>query len=274
LIWTVIYVFVVWFPTLGSIFARRNRTLFLVSAIGAAVVTAVFIVAGDIRENIGNSASVLFAQGLGLKSNWVFLPLPALWALIYVTSGFARGMANATGGTMHWFTGLIEPQLLPGFLQTLLADQSVVTVQRFQAMAFAIDGWHAFVLYHGIALAIVAFPCLGIACRWSFRRLSMAGDAVRPLDFVLWVWISVRVILLPIGDYVADLSAILEGVLLYAFLQFAHAKIEISHDGALQPSPEAQPGRKVGRMGTMSSTSGGKLDPEYGATNSGVTSEH
>lgn len=175
-----------------------------------AVMFLVFVVFGNIRTAISAADVKAFAAANEIVEPFSDMPLPGIWATIYLFGGIGRGMANDSAiPLVHWE---LPPKLFPGPLQYLGGTPFSDISPRFETQAFAIDAWHTYGLEFGAfgatVLVVIAFTLLVVIIHTLRERLAVTGYL--GVAYLGMLWFMVRIALLPVGDYFLDFGAWME----------------------------------------------------------------
>jgi hypothetical protein len=191
------------------------------------VILILFVLYGNIRTNIDFSLSQEFAKSMGIDKNYVNLPLPLIWMLVYFFGGFARGIVN-NHDIVLW-NSFIHPKILPGFLQSFLPfEGELPTVNRFSEQNFVIDAWHTYLICFGLVISIILITllfCSYLLLVFKFHNNIRSGKTIPGWFAAIVIWYSVHLSLLPISDYFIDFAAIMEVIFLIGI--FLLTKIHI-----------------------------------------------
>lgn len=222
LIWPFVYWILARLPG-PKVATRRQRTMI---AIAGVVALTVFIVFGNIRSGITEDQVQMFALANDVEAPFARLPLPAIWCLIYFFGGTARGIANDSSVSIIRFS--LPEKFFPGPLQGTAGHPLEGLNPRFEFQAFAIDAWHTYIIEFGV-LGSIVLTCVLFALVWYIaRRMNTARTLNRPISityFLVVLWLSVRIGLMPIGDYLLDFSAMMELVFLFIFFKIADIRL-------------------------------------------------
>lgn len=191
------------------------------------IIVMLFVLYGNIRTNIDFSLSQEFAQSLGIDKNYVTLPLPLIWMLVYYFGGFARGIVN--NYDIVFWNIYIHPKILPGFLQSFLPfKEELPTVSRFSVQNYVIDAWHTYLIYFGLIISIILIVllfCSYLLLIYKFHDNIRSGKIIPGWFVAIMIWYSVHLSLLPISDYFLDFTSIVE--VIYVIGIFSLTKIQI-----------------------------------------------
>lgn len=206
---------------------RLKHILFFISAL--TLVWTLFVFMGNVRSGITTTDSQLFALAMAIDQRWSNMPMPIIWALIYLFGGIARGVVNE--GLLVPFNAVLSPVIFPGFLQRFFSGNlgEVKLVTQFADQHFIIDGWHNFALHFGWSggLIIVLFQIgLLIILGKSLQLGHKTGYNIGPKLFAIYLWITIRIFLLPIGNYLLGFGALMELLFLGFFLIIGEVKFQ------------------------------------------------
>jgi|GEM_PF-5913748 len=223
LLWVFIYIFFQKFFYMKSLMVFKNKMSYVVLFIA---IGSIFVLLGNLRSGLSLSDNEYFATGMGLSPIYSQLPLPVLWALIYLFSGIARGIANYE--YIPYLASYIPPKLFPGFFQEDLDLPKIPLSDSFSEQKFAIDAWHTYALQFGIIGALLLCTLIFLTYFLliiQFRRMLNNNKTVPGWFYVLILWFSVRIFLLIIGDYFLDSAAFVELFCLIVFFKLSNFKL-------------------------------------------------
>jgi hypothetical protein len=132
-------------------------------------------------------------------------------------------------GNLKLFDLSLPAKLFPGVFQKYVPPSNLFTTGQFSAQAFGFDAWHTYAIDFGILGAcifilwifLIIFYLLKVLNRRLILRQSASG-----VYYALFLWLSLRVLLLPLGDYFLDLAAVME--LLWLIILFLLTGIKVS----------------------------------------------
>jgi hypothetical protein len=222
LIWIVLYILLSRYYFLkGLATIKKSYVLVLV-----VFVLAVFVYTGNVRSGVGYGEGHRFALANGIAEAYSDLPLPADYAVLYFLAGTARGVANDNNIPTLAFE--LPRKLFPGSFQLEAGRPFDRLSLQFAEQQFSIDAWHTYSLYFGMLGAMIfvsALLCFVWILNTEMIHKLHEGASVSPAMYALLVWLSVRVALFPIGDYVVDFAALTE--LVFAIAAFKLASISL-----------------------------------------------
>lgn len=227
ILWQFLYLIVWKIPSvarLRSIFIPKY--LIRVVILGT-LIWGVFVAVGNIRSGVDATAEGAqhLASGMALSPEYWDLPSAAVWAVIYLFSGFARGIDNDLNIEMLHLE--LDSRMFPGFLQFIPHDLGLEVIRhgdRFSVQYMAIDGYHALCLSFGFLFGTVVFIGEVLAFAYLGCNLWKRGIDQRKIPLIMYaafLWLGVRILLLPIGDYLMDFGAWMELVWIYMFMKAA-----------------------------------------------------
>jgi len=172
------------------------------------------MIIGSIRTGISSADSKYWAVALDIEGRFTGLPFSILWIIVYVFSGFARGITNDCMVPMVNF--YLPKSFFPGIVQKFVHFEPLELANRYSSQRFVIDGWHTLCLYFGIILAMV-FYIYVLLLLWLMIKKINRVKTVPIWYYAVFLWLCVRVILIPIEDYFINFGAITELVFLVNF---------------------------------------------------------
>lgn len=206
ILWPALYVVLGTYPNGVLTQGFRKRGF----AVAMGVIFLVFMIFGNIRTAISAADVKAFAIANEIAEPFSDMPLPGIWATIYLFGGIGRGLANdSTIPLVHWE---LPPKLFPGPLQYLGGNPFRNISPRFETQAFSIDAWHTYGLEFGAfgatVLILIAFTLLIVMIHTLRERLAVTGSV--GVAFLGMLWFMVRIALFPVGDYFLDFGAWME----------------------------------------------------------------
>lgn len=236
LLWPMLYFVCEKFSCISSLRRLMNKKRMLYVLLIFIIVWQSFVALGNIR--IGSDAVEFGARQLAIDFSlnpmyWDF-PGVVIWAIIYLFSGFARGIDRENEIEVFHFD--LQEVLFPGFLQFIpsaLGLQVSVATDRFSQQAMAIDGYHDLCLVYGFLFGTLLFVIpvfLFIYLVHRINRHCRSTDFVGVGSYVLFLWLGVRILLLPIGSYVFTFGDSMEGMFLYFFMQMVNVHVVEKRD--------------------------------------------
>ncbi|HYG74492.1 MAG TPA: hypothetical protein VEK08_05760 [Planctomycetota bacterium] len=198
---------------------------------------SVFVAFGNARSGLTSADSERFAEAMALEPPYTQLPMNGVWVVIYGFGGFARGIANAPYVPVVTFNP--PEKILPGPMQFLVTSGHInlpgFGSTRFSAQGYALDAWHTYGLYFGLIGAVVFFALFFLIYYLMVRSLERRlarGQGFSSLATAFLLWLSMRLALLPVGDYVCDFAALMELTFLLGLFWIAQIRIEPQSDAA------------------------------------------
>ena len=236
LLWPMLYFVCEKFSRISSLRRLMTKKKMLYVLLIFILVWQSFVALGNIR--IGSDAVEFGARQLAIDFSlnpmyWDF-PGVVIWAIIYLFSGFARGIDRENEIEVFHFD--LQEALFPGFLQFIpsaLGLQVAVATDRFSQQAMAIDGYHDLCLVYGFLFGTLLFVIpvfLFIYLVHRINRHCRSADFVGVGSYVLFLWLGVRILLLPIGSYVFTFSDSMEGMFLYFFMRMVNVHVVEKRD--------------------------------------------
>ena len=110
---------------------------------------------------------------------------------------------------------------------------AAVATDRFSQQAMAIDGYHDLCLVYGFLLGSFLFATQILLFIYIIHKITQrlkTSGTVNPVWYALFLWLGVRILLLPIGAYIFAFSGLMEGVFLYLFMYAAKMYIVKNRD--------------------------------------------
>lgn len=221
LIWVVLYWLVIKSPNI------KNATKFIKYWPVFIVLFFLFMIIGSIRTGISSADSKYWAVALDIEGRFTDLPFSILWILVYVFSGFARGIANDCMVPMVNF--YLPKSFFPGIVQKFVHFGPLELADRYSSQRFAIDGWHTLCLYFGIILALVFYICV-LLLLWLIIKKINRVKTIPGWYYAVFLWLCVRVVLIPIGDYFINFGEMTELVLLIIFFTIGDISLTCQRD--------------------------------------------
>ena len=233
LLWPVLYLICAKLPRVNSMKGLLTKKNIFIALLIGGLVWLAFVILGNIR--IGSAEAVEFgarqlAIDFELNSAYWDYPGVVIWAIIYLFSGFARGIDRES--ELEVFHFYLPEQTLPGFLQFIpkaLGLHAADATDRFSQQAMAVDGYHMLCIYYGFLLGTALFIGQVFLFLYVIKKINQnikSYSLVGAGWFILFLWLGVRILLLPIGAYAFDFSGWMEFLFLYFFMYVA--KISMS----------------------------------------------
>ena len=205
-----------------------RKMLFLIVAFIA--IWQVFVMAGSVRTGLDPTdfLATELARSFRMDPAYWYLPGAFIWAIIYLFGGFARGID--IGRSFEYFNLILNKDLFPGFLQFIPEDlglQAPIATDRFAEQAMAIDAFHQLCLTYGVVFGIALFLIQIFLFSYivtSIRRKLHKGQEISYIEYMVFLWLGVRILLLPIGTYFLSFSSAVELVVLCFFGYLAKIK--------------------------------------------------
>lgn len=231
ILWFVLYYICYRFHNINVLFRTlfSRKMIFLMGVF--LLIWQIFVMAGSIRSGMDPTdfLAVDLAQGFRMDPAYWYLPGALVWAIIYLFGGFARGMDIATN--MEFFNLFLPKNIFPSFLSFIPEELRLlppVATDRFSAQAMAIDAFHTLCFNYGIVFGILIFLFQIIAfiyiTIYMYQRFQKGKDTGCFL-YALFLWLGVRILLLPIGSYFLSFNAEIELLILCFFFYIAGLKV-------------------------------------------------
>ena len=236
LLWPILYFICGKLPRIDFLRRLVNKKILFVIILVSIIIWQLFVILGNIR--IGSDALEFGARQLAmdfdLNPAYWDLSGAAIWAIIYLFGGFARGIDRENELEVFHFD--LQEELFPGVLQFIpsaLGLHAAVATDRFSQQAMAIDGYHDLCLVYGFLLGSFLFATQILLFIYIIHKITQrlkTSGTVNPVWYALFLWLGVRILLLPIGAYIFAFSGLMEGVFLYLFMYAAKMYIVKKRD--------------------------------------------
>ena len=226
-LWPVLY-FICGKVSIGELFRSFKKT----HLVCVLVVLQLFVFLGNIR--IGQNDAVDFTTrqfAINYDLNPIYWDAPAfvVWGTIYLFGGFARGLVCQDEIEAVHFT--LAENMFPGVLQFIpkaLGLQILPATDRLAYTTMTVGGYHGLCLQFGLMGGVLFFAGQVLFLIFLANKIKQTWRSVGYVEsglFVLFLWLGVRVLLLPIGPNILIFSGWIEGLFLYFFLKYAGIQV-------------------------------------------------